>query len=74
MGATLFPGDKDEKQLALIFDICGTPNSQNYEKYWDVKPEIREHFEKKPWPNILLEKLKEKDWQGKMSNSLLDLI
>ena len=25
LGSVLFPGDKEERQLELIFDVCGTP-------------------------------------------------
>jgi len=30
LGKPIFPGDKENKECELIFNVCGTPNEENW--------------------------------------------
>lgn len=44
IGYPLFPGKTEAEQVSLIFDICGTPETEN----WPEGTELRGYKEMRP--------------------------
>ena len=64
IGKTLFPGNKEMQQMALIWDVCGTPEPTKFDHWKYVKPVIRDDLLKHKKPRRLREFLKEKNVSG----------
>ena len=71
-GRALFNGDVEARQIKLIYQLCGSPIEENWDKltqlkFWnDLRPK-----------EIYTRQLKEylvKETKGKYPNSLIDLI
>ena len=53
----MFPGDKEEKQIELIYEKCGVPNEQNWPGVGELKL-VKEFAPKKDHKRQLREFLK----------------
>jgi cyclin-dependent kinase 12/13 len=74
IGKTLFPGDNERRELELIFDVCGSPSPKKFKNYKHLKPTVRDEIEKKKHKRRLEEFLREKNFNRKMDESLIDLL
>eukprot|EP00347_Sterkiella_histriomuscorum_P024188 403332004 len=68
----LFPGDKEEKQVELIYDKCGSVDEENWPGVTEMKA-FKEFGPKKKQPRKIKEYLMAQS-KGKINESLADLI
>lgn len=60
--------------MALIWDVCGSPEPSKFDLWKYVKPAIRDDLMKHKKPRRLREFLKEKNTSGRIDDQLIDLL